>query len=742
MHEIHRPHTALKECIAAFPNAKNEKDFIEKICHVLVHSAGYHSAWIGVTKQNDRSLLDDIAQAGFPKEFSEQVCASWPDKTNITTIAIKAIETGKPQIARNIQEGPDLGTLRREAKEKGHSSIISLPLILKGQVLGILNVYAVGAEAFDENEALLLTGLADNLAGNLYNLSFSKVIAGADKEHQMVSMFFENAVEAIMVTGKDNIIQLINPAFTGITGYTPEEAIGKNVDIIKSNEHDDEFFNNMTDLLEEKGQWQGEVWIRVKDGEAFPVLLTITAIKDMDGNIEQYSSVFYNVSAFKQKDDAIQYEAQHDALTGLPNRSLFMDRLKAAIARGHREKSRLAVLFLDLDNFKNVNDSLGHDAGDLLLKEAAARLIECLREVDTISRLGGDEFTVLLENLSNEQDITRISRKLIKSLSHGYTLKGEEVFITVSVGITLFPDDGDSVVELIKNADLAMYHAKKLGKNNYQIFNNGMKERTLKRLKMEKDLRKALDRNELLTYYQPKVNIKSGKIVGMEALIRWRKADGILISPVEFIPLAEETGLIIGIDEWMLQSACAFIRDLQGPHLNDLSVSVNVSVNLSAIVLERKDLVETVTNKVNELGLEHHHVELEVTESSIIRNVDLAIDTIQRLRDGGFNVAMDDFGTGYSSLSYLTKLPINILKMDRAFVIDLPTNIKARSVAKAIVTMAHDMDIKIIAEGVETREQLDILKSIDCDEIQGFIFSRPLPQEDLRKLLLENRTFT
>jgi diguanylate cyclase (GGDEF)-like protein/PAS domain S-box-containing protein len=553
------------------------------------------------------------------------------------------------------------------------------------------------------------------------------------------AMVFENTREGIIITDADGTIETVNPAFTAITGYNPEEAIGSKPNLLRSDRHDKEFYVRMWDALIEKGEWEGEIWNRRKSGEVYPERLVITSIKGSDGQPKNYVGVFSDMSETKSNEEEIIRQAYYDSLTGLANRLLFMDRLREAVIRAGREKKGLAVFFLDLDNFKNVNDTLGHDIGDDLLVEAAKRLTECLREVDTVSRLGGDEFTVLLEALAKDDDVTIVARKVIKALSLPYTLKNEEVFITVSLGITWFPSDGDSAESLVKNADLAMYHAKQLGKNNYQIFNKAMNERAMRRLKLERGLRKAIDDEELVAYYQPKVNLETRRIVGTEALVRWKNKDGSLISPDEFIPLAEETGLIIGIDEWMLHEACAFIKEIHNEDHRDLPVSVNVSVNLSAVVLERKDLVEIVSSTIEGIGLKPEHLELEVTESSVIRNLDLAITTIQRLRDRGFNVSMDDFGTGYSSLSYLVKLPINILKIDRAFVTDLPTSANSRSVARAIVAMAHDMGMKVVAEGVETEEQLNFLDEIGCDEVQGYYFSPPIPKDKFLNLLKENR---
>ena len=562
------------------------------------------------------------------------------------------------------------------------------------------------------------------------------------KNHSLETMLFENMREGVMVTDLDGVIETVNPAFTAISGFSAEESIGKKSNIIKSDRHDEKFFKEMWNSLERKGYWQGEIWNRHKSGEVFLSHLTIIALKDSEGVTINYSSMFHDITDIKQNEEIIKHQAYYDTLTELPNRFLFIDRLKEAVARARRGKLKFAILFLDLDNFKNVNDVMGHAVGDMLLKETASRLIGCVREVDTVSRLGGDEFIILMENLGKEHDAVLVSRKIINALSQPFTFKSEDAFVNSSIGISIYPDDADTVEDIMKYADMAMYHAKELGKGNYQFFTQNMNESVMRRLKIEKDLRNAINRNEMVAHYQPRVALKTGEVVGMEALMRWRRPNGALTSPGEFIPLAEETGLIVKLDEWMLQSACAFAKKLRKAHPSALPVSVNVSVNLSAVVLERKDLVDVIYEKVKNAGLKPIHVELEVTESSIIKDVDTAIKTLGSLREIGFSVSLDDFGTGYSSLSYFTRLPINILKIDRSFVIDLSSNPSARSVAKAIIKMAHDLGIRVVAEGVETKAQLDFLRLIECDEMQGYFFSKPLPPDELLKLLNEGKSLS
>ncbi|MDH5508854.1 MAG: EAL domain-containing protein [Nitrospinota bacterium] len=557
----------------------------------------------------------------------------------------------------------------------------------------------------------------------------------AEDKLRIAAKIYESSEEGVVVTDREGIIQFVNPAFTMITGYSPEEALGKNPNILKSGRHTQEFYELMWGSLNTEGKWEGEIWNRSKNGEAYLERLRITSIRDAAGRTTHYTAIFSDLTQIRDTEEKIRYQAYHDILTGLPNRSLYFDRVRQAITRAQRGGKKLGVMFLDLDDFKKINDRLSHSAGDLMLQGVATRLVGCLRDTDTVARIGGDEFTILLEDVDGEKQSSVVAGKIMRSISEPYFYNSEELFVSASLGIAIYPADGASVEDLTKNADIAMYHAKDLGKNNFQFFTESMNQKVVKRLEVETNLRKALDKDEMFACYQPKVDLKTGRIVGMEALIRWRR-DGLdIVLPNEFIPLAEETGLILGLDEWMLGKACAFNRRIHDGGDEEFSVAVNVAVNVSAKAFESPDLVKSIQDVVALSGLSPRYIELEVTESSIIRNMDQAVTVLCRLREIGFNISMDDFGTGYSSLSYLAKLPINILKIDRSFIVDLVSNPKSRSIAKAIVSMSHEMDIKVVAEGVEKAEQLEYLRGIGCDEVQGYLFCRPLLENDMEDLI-------
>ena len=559
---------------------------------------------------------------------------------------------------------------------------------------------------------------------------------------KLASKLVENAMDGILITDKDGVILYANNAFLYISGYSLEETLGKTPKIVQSGKHGQEFYKEMWDTLKRDGAWKGEIWNKRKNGELYPQLLTITEIKDpADGERIYYASVIHDLTEVKKSEEELKHRAYHDALTKLPNRHLFMDRLEQAVNRAKRRHAKFAVLFIDLDNFKNVNDSLGHNVGDMLLKEISQRLIGCARDVDTVSRIGGDEFTIILEGVEKEGEIGIVASRVLKSMSVPFSFDGTELYVTASVGIAVYPENGDSATSLLKNADLAMYHVKEMGRNNFHYFTESLNRKAVNRLEMEIRLRKAIKDKEMVAHYQPKIDIFSGKIIGMEALARWPKSMEMLGGPSDFIPIAEQTGMIIDMDTLILEKACTFAKTLKET-FNGKADFLRVSVNLSTKNLESLDLLKNLIEIVERSGLDPRDVEFEVTESVIVRNVESAIAILNSLSRNGFSISIDDFGTGYSSLSYLTKFPLSTLKIDKSFVENLAVEPNARAIAKAIVSMAHGINIKAIAEGVESVEQLEFLRDIGCDQMQGFLFSKPLPEQEMMDLMKSGRILT
>jgi len=437
----------------------------------------------------------------------------------------------------------------------------------------------------------------------------------------------------------------------------------------------------------------------------------------------------------QQAEETINHLAYYDALTGLPNRALFNDRLAMALVQAQRHQRKLAVLFLDLDRFKTINDTLGHAMGDRLLQGVAQRLTSCVREGDTVARLGGDEFMLLLPGIEHVEDVAKIVQRVLEVLKPSFNFDGQEFHITSSIGIALYPNDSEDAEALLKNADTALHRAKEQGRNNYQFYIPSMNATSFERLILENNLRRALERKEFVLYYQPQVSLLTKRIVGMEALLRWQHPELGLVPPRKFIPLAEETGLIGSLGEWVLQTACAQNKAWQEVGFPPL----RVAVNLSAHLFRQQGLVETVARVLKETRLNPHYLELEVTEGTLMENAEATVSTLRKLKEMGVHLSIDDFGTGYSSLSYLRRFPIDTLKIDQSFVWDISSDPDDATIARLIIAMAHSLKLKVVAEGVETEEQLSFLRFHQCDELQGYLFSKPVPAEAFTQLLQEER---
>ncbi len=548
-----------------------------------------------------------------------------------------------------------------------------------------------------------------------------------DLELKMATKVIENTLEGVLVADTDGTILSVNPAFTRITGYTAEEAIGKTPRLLRSNHHDVRFYQQLWGSLLSTGQWQGEIWNRRKNGEAYPEWLTISAIRDENGVVQQYVSVFNDITKYKQQEAHIHHQAYYDALTDLPNRLLFADRLKQAVAHAYRQRQQLAVMFLDLDRFKQVNDSFGHHVGDQLLQEVAKRLQALVRADDTVARLGGDEFTLLLQNISHADDAIRIADQVIKAFDSPIVIEKHELFTSTSIGIAIYPYDGTDAETLMKNADSAMYLAKRNGRNSYQMYTPDMNESAAEQLILENQLRRAIERDELVLHYQPQVNADTGEIVGIEALLRWQHPEKGLLYPLEFMALAEESGLIVSIGEWVLRAACVQNKLWQATACK----AVKMAVNVSARQFSHPHFVRLVEQVLEESSLEPRWLELEVTENILLRDTEQAIDKLQRLKALGVTLSIDDFGTGYSSMAYLKNFPFDTVKIDRSFISDVVVNTNDAEIAKAIIAMAHSMNLKVIAEGVETIGQLEFMHTHQCDDIQGYYISYPLEAEEM-----------
>ncbi len=576
----------------------------------------------------------------------------------------------------------------------------------QGRIIGVLGVYIDITERKEAEAALRIAATA-----------------------------FESQAGMLVTDANATILQ-VNRSFTQITGYTDEEAIGRDPGLLRSGRHDELFFKTMWACINETGQWEGEIWNQRKDGETYPVHLTITAVKDELGKLSNYVGTMADISSNKAAQEEIQQLAFYDTLTGLPNRRLLSDRLSQALVSCDRSGQGGALLFLDLDNFKKINDTLGHRIGDLLLQDVARRLVECVRKGDTVARLGGDEFVVILEDLSKHEleaavQCELIGNKILSALAEPYQLEGHTHHGTTSIGITLFNDHLVGVEGLVQQADIAMYQAKREGRNTLRFFNEKMHHAITERAVLERELRTAIERQQFQLYYQIQTD-SSGRLFGAEALIRWNHPERGLVSPMQFIPLAEETELILQIGNWVLDSACARIKAWQQ---EPVTQNLVLSVNVSAKQFYQTDFFIQVQAAVQQHGINPKLLELELTESMLLENVESTIKTMCSLKELGVQFSLDDFGTGYSSLQYLKRLPFDQLKIDQSFVQDIVTDIHDQSIVRTIIAMANSLSLHLIAEGVETDAQHQRLIDMGCNCHQGYLFSKPVPLEEFDLLL-------
>ncbi|EWY36063.1 hypothetical protein N825_30110 [Skermanella stibiiresistens SB22] len=542
-------------------------------------------------------------------------------------------------------------------------------------------------------------------------------------EQEMAASVFRHTVEGIFVTDGDGVIISVNPAFTQITGYEEHEAVGKSSRLLRSTTENEEVIAELWDRVRADGNWQGQMWNRRKNGDIFLEWVTITQVLDATGRPYRYVAIFNDITDLHRKDEQIKHQAYHDALTGLPNRLLLADRIEQAVALARRQDTGVALLFIDLDHFKTINDCLGHDMGDRLLVEVARRLKACVRESDTVARLGGDEFIIVVADADPGDGVPQVCQRIMKALRAPFELPQVER-VTASIGISLFPGDGADPDTLLKHADIAMYEAKRLNRDTISFFKSDMTRKMMRRLELEGDLRRAIESDELAVHYQPKAEIATGEIYGMEALVRWFHPTRGLVPPDEFIPLAEEIGMIVPIGEWVLRTAC---RD--AVELRRRGMPLHLSVNLSMRQFREVDLVERIASIIKETGLQPAALELELTESILMTEAASAIAALNEIKGLGVSLSIDDFGTGYSSLSYLTKLPIDILKIDRSFIQHCGHDGNSATVVSAIINLAAQLGHIVVAEGVETVAQLAFLRERNCSRIQGYLIGKPVPIE-------------
>lgn len=555
-----------------------------------------------------------------------------------------------------------------------------------------------------------------------------------ENEHQsrLMRRVLSNSNEAVMISDADNNIVYVNDAFTRITGYTLQDVSGQNPRILASRRHDQLFYEDMWRHIINEGSWHGEIWDKRKDGEIYPKWLNIGTVHDNDNKLCNYVAIFSDISKRKADEALLTFLAYHDPLTKLPNRLLLRDRFDQVASQNERRSNgAIALLYLDLDQFKSINDTLGHEIGDRLLIAVANRLKASVREIDTVSRLGGDEFVIILTEMPDTHSVSTVAQKILYQLGESFQIDQYRLLSTVSMGIAFYPDDGDNFDTLLKLADTAMYHAKDCGRNTYRFYTEKMNVDALERLHMRNSLAEAIARREFVLHYQPQFDLHNSRLIGVEALIRWNHPEQNLLPPSKFIPLAEETGQIVPIGEWVIREACRQAKVWQ----NQGYEPVRVAVNLSSLQFKRGDVIKMITDLTDEHDLDPQYLELELTESILLQDVEYILDIIKKFKALRFTLAIDDFGTGYSSLAYLKRFRVDKLKIDQSFIRNLTVDRHDLAIVRSIIQLANGFEMRTIAEGVETQTQLELLRHEGCHEGQGYLFSHPLPADQVTKYL-------
>jgi len=613
------------------------------------------------------------------------------------------------------------------------SKQIDTPFILISGAVG--EETAVTAMRAGANDYLMkdkLARLVPVIERELREVDVRQAKYKAEQELHLTARVFESSMEAMAITDSESKILRVNKAFTDITGFKEHEIVGKTPEVLHSGRHNSDFFHDMWLSLGSNGYWCGEIWNRRKNGEVYPGWLTISAVHNSEGEVTHYISGATDLSAQKESEQRIQHLMYYDALTELPNRTLFRERFKKVMTRAQHEKKRVAFFHVDMDRFIAVNDTFGHRTGDRILKQVGSRLQASIKEHDIVARFTGDEFAIAMPDLAEQECVEDLTKRLISAFSEPFNAFGNELFLTPNVGVSVFPDDSEHYDELVCFADTALHKIKRRGGGGYQLYEKAMNSDAADRMNTENALRRALERNEFIIYYQPQISMKTGNIIGLEALLRWQRPDMKLVPPNLFIPLLEENGLIVPVGEWVLKQACS-------DHLGWVKAGYNpgrIAVNLSALQFRNRNLVSTIKSVLNKVGCSPEILELEITESSVMDDPEFALETLNVCHDMGVRLAIDDFGTGYSSLSYLKRFPLDVLKIDQSFVSDIPEDEDDAAIIDTIIAMAHRLKLDVIAEGVENAAQAEFLREHGCDHVQGYYYGRPMPAVDIPACLV------
>lgn len=723
---FNRLYTVLSHTNKAIADASSRQSMFTDICDIAVRYGGFKMSWIGlIYSETVKPQAHSGDEGGYLSTMEIRV-----DESALARGPVgQAAKLNQVTCVNNTKLDPDFSPWRDAAEERGYRSLAAVPLSLNNRVIGIYAIYSADEDAFDDKMLSLLASLGRDISSAMVRLQEKKKREQAEIKIQQLSQVVEQNAHAILITDTNFIIEYANRAFTVLTGYLQQELIGKSPALIRSRYTEEVTYDEIKNTLLAGREWSGQIRNQRKDGSLYWALQSITPIKNDYGEVTHYVSTSEDNTDLHDAQQTIEQLAFYDPLTNLPNRRLLSDRLQHALEHAARYKDQMvAVLVFDLDNFKTVNDSLGHNYGDDLLKHVAHIFQSQVRSEDTVSRQGGDEFTIVLSGMKQVERIAEIADSILQKLSQPINLSGHQVVIGTSIGIAVYPNDADGYEELLRNADMAMYHAKEEGKNNFQFFTPDMNKQAHNRLLLENKLRNAIEKNHFQLFYQPQMDLNTGEIIGTEALIRWFDPDQGMISPAEFIPLAEDTGLIGQLGDWVIETACREMKALHDKGFPRMKVAINVS---AFQFRHGKHMVEVIKRVIEETNYPAELLALELTESILIDDVKETLNILNIMRDLNITLAIDDFGTGYSSLSYLKQFPIDILKIDQSFIRDITTDVSDKAIVSAIIAMAKQLDIQVLAEGVEELAHQKFLQQEGCDFVQGYLYCKPIPADEL-----------